>query len=80
MLSDSQELIIVLGSGDAEVGRAATSQSRVPVCTVLGGDGSSCKQHVGVPSFGGGGEGQEKIPGVGSIMTAHSKHWIGTAE
>ena len=35
---------------------------------------------MGVPSFGGGGQGQEKIPGVGSTMTAHSKHWIGTAE
>lgn len=33
-----------------------------------------------VPSFGGIGEGQEKIPGGGGIMTAHSKHRIGTAE
>lgn len=78
-MSDSKELIIVLGSGDAEVGAAATFQPHGTWSSV-GGDGSSHEQHVGVPSFGGSGEGQEKIPGGGGIMTAHSKHWIGTAE
>lgn len=44
------------------------------------GGGRSREQCVGVPGLGGGGEGQEKMPGIGGFMSVHSKHWIGTAE